>query len=408
MKILVLNAGSSSQKSCLYQITGNSLPENPLEPLWEANIDWNASRDFASMKIEANGKKQELQLNPRKRQEGMAKMLESLTDGDTKVLTELSEIEAVGHRVVHGGTEYSESVFLTPEVKEAIADLIILAPEHNPAHLEGIEAIEKVLENVPQIAVFDTAFHSRIPPEVATYPVPYDWLELGIRRYGFHGTSHKYCADKAAKISGKSLENLRLITCHLGNGCSLAAIKNGISINTTMGFTPLEGLMMGTRSGSIDAGILIFLIQNKYFDASELNLVLNKNSGLKGIFGESGDMREVLKARDAGNEKAKLAFDMYVHRLRCGIGEMVASLGGLDVLVFTAGVGENAAAVREETCKGLEFLGIKIDREKNNNSPKNTSISTEDSAVEVLVVHTQEDWAIASESWQLIMAARHF
>jgi acetate kinase len=401
MKILVLNAGSSSQKSCLYQITGNSLPENPLEPLWEANIDWTASRDFASMKIEANGKKQEVQLNPRKRQEGMAKMLETLTDGETKVLNQLSEIEAVGHRVVHGGTKYSSSVFLTAEVKEAIADLIPLAPNHNPAHLEGIEAIEKVLENVPQVAVFDTAFHSKMPPEVATYPVPYDWLELGIRRYGFHGTSHKYCSEKAAKILGKSLADLRIVTCHLGNGCSLAAIKNGISINTTMGFTPLEGLMMGTRSGSIDAGILIFLIENKYFDAGELNLVLNKKSGLKGIFGESGDMREVLKAKNAGNERAKLAFEMYVDRLRCGIGEMAASLGGLDVLVFTAGVGENAAEVRAETCKGLEFLGIKIDKESNNNSPRNASISTEDSAVEVLVVHTQEDWAIACECWQL-------
>ncbi|NEP44881.1 MAG: acetate kinase [Okeania sp. SIO2H7] len=401
MKILVLNAGSISQKSCLYEI-GNTLPENPLEPLWEANIDWTASWDTARMKIEANGKKQEIQLNPRKRQEGMTKMLETLTEGETKILNELSEIEIVGHRVVHGGTEYSESVFLTAEVKEAIADLIALAPNHNPAHLEGIEAIEKVLKDVPQIAVFDTAFHSKMPPEVATYPVPYDWLELGIRRYGFHGTSHKYCSRKAAKILGKSLEDLRIVTCHLGNGCSLAAVKNGISINTTMGFTPLEGLMMGTRSGSIDAGILIFLIENKYLDAGELNLVLNKKSGLKGIFGKSGDMREVLKARNGGNEKAKLALDMYVHKLRCGIGEMVASLEGLDVLVFTAGVGENSAVVREETCKGLEFFGIKIDKQKNNNYPKNSSISTKDSAVEVLVVHTQEDWAIACECWQLI------
>lgn len=402
MKILVLNAGSSSQKSCLYDITGNTVPENPLEPLWEASIDWTASRDFASMKVEANGVKQEIQLNPRKRQEGMAKMLETLRSGETKVLNQISEIEAVGHRVVHGGTEYSESVVITAEVKEAIADLIPLAPNHNPAHIEGIEAIEKILENVPQIAVFDTAFHSQIAPEVATYPVPYDWLDMGIRRYGFHGTSHKYCSDKAAKILGKCLEDLRIVTCHLGNGCSLAAVKNGISINTTMGFTPLEGLMMGTRSGSIDAGILIFLIENEYFDAGELNLVLNKKSGLKGIFGESGDMREVLKARDGGNEKAKLAFDMYVHRLRCGIGEMVASLGGLDVLVFTGGVGENAVAVREETCSGLEFLGVEIDREKNSASPKNAAVSTENSAVEVLVVRTQEDWAIASECWQLI------
>lgn len=402
MKILVLNAGSSSQKSCLYEITGNTLPENPQEPLWEASIDWTASRDFAWMIVEANGVKQEIKLNPRKRQEGMAKMLETLRSGETKVLNQISEIEAVGHRVVHGGTEYSESVSITAEVKEAIADLIPLAPNHNPAHIEGIEAIENILENVPQIAVFDTAFHSKIAPEVATYPVPYDWLELGIRRYGFHGTSHKYCSEKAAKILGKSLEDLRIVTCHLGNGCSLAAVKNGISINTTMGFTPLEGLMMGTRSGSIDAGILIFLIENKYFDAGELNLVLNKKSGLKGIFGESGDMREILKARDAGDEKAKLAFDMYVHRLRCAIGEMVASLGGLDVLVFTGGVGENAVAVREESCSGLEFLGIEIDREKNSASPKNAAISTENSAVEVLVVRTQEDWAIASECWQLI------
>lgn len=397
MKILVLNAGSSSQKSCLYEIPEKTLPQEPPEPLWEANIDWSGSTDFGTLKVKAKGIKLEFQLP--EREGAIAQMLETLSSVQTQVLQQLSEIDIVGHRVVHGGSEYTKATLITPEVKEAIARLVPLAPNHNPAHLEGIDAICEVLGNVPQVAVFDTAFHSQMPKAAVVYPIPYEWFERGIRRYGFHGTSHKYCAGRAAQILGKSLGELRLITCHLGNGCSLAAVKNGVSIDTTMGFTPLEGLMMGTRSGSIDPAIGIYLMRQYNYDADKLDKMLNKASGLKGIMGKSGDMRHVLQAIAAGDEQAQLAFDMYVHRLRGAIGSMVASLGGIDAIVFTAGVGEHAAAVREATCAGLEFLGLKLDKEKNLSSPKDTDIAKDDSAVRVLVVQTAEDWAIACECW---------
>ncbi|MGB3508889.1 MAG: acetate kinase [Microcoleaceae cyanobacterium] len=405
MKILVLNAGSSSQKSCLYEITGKTLPETSQKPLWEAAIDWTASNNYGLMEITANGVEKEVKLDLEKRQEAMAKMLESLTQGETKVIEKLSDINVVGHRVVHGGSDYSEATLITEKVKATIKNLIPLAPAHNPGHLEGIEAIEKVLGDVPQIAVFDTAFHNKMPKEAAIYPIPYEWFKKGIQRYGFHGTSHKYCSQKAAKILGKSLASLRIITCHLGNGASLAAVKNGISINTTMGFTPLEGLMMGNRSGSIDPAILIYLIQNHNLDAEKLNKMLNKESGLKGIFDKSGDMRQVINAMNEGDEKAKLAFNMFIHRLRSCIGEMLASLGGLDALVFTAGIGEHSTIVREKTCADFDFLGLKIDKEKNTKSAINTDISTPDAKVRVLVIHTEEDWAIASECWQKMSQA---
>lgn len=401
MKILVLNAGSSSHKSSLYEIVGNSLPDNPNKPLWEANIDWTENPDYGLMKVKGERTKLEVKLSPENRSEGLSQMLGTLADGETKVMDNLSEIDIVGHRVVHGGSEYSEATLITPEVKEAIAHLIPLAPSHNPANLQGIEAIESVLINVPQVAVFDTAFHSKMPKSVAVYPIPYQWFERGIRRYGFHGTSHKYCARKSAEILGKPLESLRLITCHLGNGCSLTAVRDGISINTTMGFTPLEGLMMGTRSGSIDPAILIYLMREHNFDPESLDKMLNKESGLKGILGESGDMRQILSGIEEKNEKALLAFDMYVHRLRANIGSMLASLGGLDALVFTAGVGERAVKVREAACTGWDFLGLKLDSQKNAASPGNCDIATSDSSVRILVVPTEEDWAIACECWQL-------
>ncbi|MBO1352114.1 MAG: acetate kinase [Hormoscilla sp. GUM202] len=394
MKILVLNAGSSSQKSCLYEIPEKTLPQQPTEPLWEANIDWSGSTDFGEMKVKAK-----LEVKLPGREGAIAQMLETLSSGKTRVLQQLSEIDIVGHRVVHGGAEYSQATLITPAVKEAIARLVPLAPSHNPAHLEGIEAIEKILGKVPQVAVFDTAFHSQMPKAAVVYPIPYEWFEQGIRRYGFHGTSHKYASGRAAQILRKPLAELRLITCHLGNGCSLTAVKNGVSIDTTMGFTPLEGLMMGTRSGSIDPAIVIYLMRKYNYDADKLDKMLNKASGLKGIMGKSGDMRHVLQAIGEGDEQAQLAFDMYVHRLRASIGSMVASLGGLEAIVFTAGVGENAAAVREATCAGLEFLGLKLDKEKNLSFPKDMDIATPDSAVRVLVVQTAEDWAIACECW---------
>jgi acetate kinase len=399
MKILILNAGSSTQKSCLYNID-DFLPSSPPKPLWEAKIDWNHHQGFAEIQIKtASGEKLEEELETQSRTAVISHMLDTLWQGKTKVIANLSQINIIGHRVVHGGQEYREPTIITPEVKVAIKRLSVLAPAHNPANLEGIEAIEKVLPDVPQIAVFDTAFHSDLPLAAAVYPIPYEWFEQGIRRYGFHGISHEYCAKRAAQLLGKELASLRLINCHLGNGCSLAAIRNGKSIDTTMGFTPLEGLMMGSRSGSIDPGILIHLLREG-LDPDKLDEMLNKASGLKGISGEGGDMRQILSAVIAGNSRAMLALDMYVHSLCKHIGGMLATLGGLDALVFTGGVGENVGEIRDRVAQAFAFLGLKVDSEKNNFSPVDEDIADADSLVRVLVVHTEEDWAIASECWK--------
>jgi acetate kinase len=403
MKILVLNAGSSSQKSCLYDITDATLPQEALKPLWEGKVNWTQDRGVAEIEVKtATGERLEESIYGDSRKAHLAYMLYTLSRGPTKVVSNLSEIDVVGHRVVHGGINYRNAVIITENVKKAIASLSNLAPAHNPAALDGIEAIEKSLGDVKQVAVFDTGFHSTLPDAAAIYPGPYDWVEQGVRRYGFHGISHQYCANRAAEILGRDVTDLRLITCHLGNGCSLAAIRDGRSIDTTMGFTPLDGLMMGSRCGSIDPGILIYLLRQSDYSAESLDYVLNKASGLRGISGVSSDLPQVLAAIEAGNYRAKLAWDIYVHRLRAGIGSMLASLGGLDGLVFTAGVGEKSPLIREAACEAWEFLGLKIDSEKNKQQPVDVDIAAPDSNVRVLVIHTQEDWAIAQQCWQLL------
>jgi acetate kinase len=400
MKILVLNAGSSSQKSCLYQL-GEELPDCPPKPLWEAKIDWTGKSGVADLKVETSqGTSLEEQMSLDERPKAIAYILNTLWRGSTQVIGQLNEIDIVGHRVVHGGQEYTKATVVTPDVKAAIKQLVALAPEHNPANLEGIEAIEQILAQVPQVVVFDTAFHSQLPLSAAIYPGPYEWFENGIRRYGFHGISHQYVASRASQLLGKDLASLRLITCHLGNGCSLAAVHKGICVDTTMGYTPLDGLMMGTRSGSVDPGILIQLMRQGN-DAETLNNILNKQSGLKGLSGVSGDMRQIQALIEQGQERAKLAFNVYIHRLRSHIGSMLASLGGLDALVFTGGVGENSALVRAAAVEAFEFLGLKLDKQKNNASPVDEDIAAVDSAIRVLVVHTEEDWAIAQECWKL-------
>ena len=399
MKILVLNAGSSSQKSCLYDLSDSTLPSHPPHPLWEATIDWTVAPDYGVMVVKANGEKHEIHLNADRKTEAIAKMLHTLIAGETQVIDQLAEIDIVGHRVVHGGVRYSQATLITPEVKAAIAELIPLAPSHNPAHLRGIEAVESLLPDCPQVAVFDTAFHSQMPEKAALYPIPYSWFEKGVRRYGFHGTSHHYCALRTAQLLGKPLESLKLITCHLGNGASLAAIANGISIDTTMGFTPLEGLMMGTRSGSIDPAIAVYLMREYQFNAEEIDRLLNKESGLKGLSGISADLRPILEEIDRGNSRATLAFEVYIHRLRRSLGAMLGSLGGLDALVFTAGVGENSALVRQKACTGWEFLGLELDNAKNEDSPVDVDIATAESTARIYVIHTEEDWAIARQCW---------
>lgn len=402
MKILVLNAGSSSQKSCLYDMTTTIPPLAP-QPLWEGKINWTQDKNHAEITVKtAIGATLQETIVSDSPQVQFAYLLSTLIHGATQVIDDLSVIDVVGHRVVHGGQEYKKAVIITEDVKQAIARLCNLAPAHNPAALAGIEAMEKSLGNIPQVAVFDTGFHSTLPDAAAIYPVPYNFAEKGIRRYGFHGISHQYCANRAAEILGQDLPSLRIITCHLGNGCSLAAIQNGCSIDTTMGFTPLDGLMMGSRSGSIDPGILIYLWQQYNYSSEELDNMLNKLSGLRGISGISSDLRDVIAAKEQGNKRAQLAWDMYVHRLRSGIGAMLASLAGLDVLVFTAGVGEKSAEIRLAACEPWGFLGLKIDLEKNQQQPVDIDIATFDSTVRVLVIETQEDWAIAQQCYKLL------
>lgn len=390
MLVLVLNAGSSSQKSCLYRL-GESIPNIAPEPLWSAHLDWK-SDESGILNIKSNGIKHQIEI--KQRDTGLSVLLDSLITGKTKVLQSFNEIDAVGHRVVHGGAQYSQATLITSEVKQAIEDLIPLAPNHNPAHLEGIKTIEQLLPQIPQVAVFDTAFHTTIPEAAKVYPLPYEWYEKGIRRYGFHGISHEYCANRTAQLLQKPLESLKIVTCHLGNGCSLAAIKDGICIDTTMGFSPLEGLMMGTRCGSIDPQIPLYMMQEYGLEVAEIDRIFNKESGLKGISGNA-DMRTIFKAIEDGNRQARLAIDIYIHRLKSAIGAMVSSLNGLDVLVFTAGVGENSSVVREATCGGLSYLGWQLDLAKNNSSPVDENIATENSSIPVLVIHTEEDWAIA-------------
>ena len=387
----------------MYEIADDHLPNEPPQPLWSGKVNWTQDRGVAEIEVKtATGAVLQESIYGDSRQAHVAYMLYSLSRGTTKVVGHLSEIDVVGHRVVHGGQQYRQSVVITEEVKKTIGNLSSLAPAHNPAALEGIEAIEQSLGDVTQVAVFDTGFHATLPEAAAIYPGPYEWVEQGIRRYGFHGISHQYCSHRAAQILQRDLASLRLITCHLGNGCSLAAVKNGNSIDTTMGFTPLDGLMMGSRSGSVDPGILIYLLRQSNYSAERLDYVLNKASGLRGISGVSSDLPQVIEAIAQGNYRAQLAWDMYVHHLRSGIGSMLPSLGGLDALVFTAGVGEKSAGIRQAACEAFGFLGLKIDPAKNQQQPIDEDIATPDSAVRVLVIRTQEDWAIAQQCWQLM------
>jgi acetate kinase len=393
MKILVLNGGSSSFKSSLFDVTGNEGSAAP-QPLWEARVDWEHHPGTAEIQIKSGGAAITRSVPVKAPLDSLDPLMEMLPHRD--------EIHVAGHRVVHGGRAFRESTRITPEVRAGIAEMASFAPEHNRLELEAIECMERILgPDAVQVAVFDTAFHASLPPPAYVYPGPYEWVGQGIRRYGFHGISHQYTSRRAAAILGKDLASLRMITCHLGNGCSLAAVRGGVSIDTTMGFTPLEGLMMGTRSGTIDPGIIIHLVRHRGYRAEELDRVLNKESGLRGVSGVSGDLRSVMEAMAGGDARAQLAFDVYVHRLRSEIGAMLASLGGLEALVFTAGVGENSPRVRAEAVEAFAFLGMKLDAAKNAQSAPDTDIAAQDSIVRVLVVHTQEEWEIARESFRV-------
>jgi acetate kinase len=400
MKILVLNSGSSSQKARLYDLKPPLL-DDPPEPLWDGKLEWREDRATLEARTVSGAVSREY-LPRGERSEATSKLLNELVSGKTRVLESLLEIDVVGHRIVNGGRSYNQPAVVTSEVKAAIEKMAVFAPLHNRVELQGIALIEKLCGSVPQVAVFDTAFHSSLSEAASTYPGPYAWTQKGIRKFGFHGINHQYCAGRAAKLLKGNLADLKFITCHLGNGCSLAAIRGGQSIDTTMGFTPLDGLMMGTRSGSVDPGILTYLMREENQDAKALDEMLNSRSGLLGISGISADMREIVAAMHGGNQRAQLAFDMFVHRLQAGIGSMLAALGGTDAMVFTGGIGENSAEVRAAACGHFTFLGLTLDSAKNAANLCDQDIASVESKVRVLVVGAQEDWAIARECWKLL------
>ncbi len=400
MKILVLNSGSSSQKSAVFDLEGPSDTATP--PVWQTKIEW--SESAALITTPGNGSQPEEERIPlerdarrRERREITRRMLEGIWSGPGAVVSSAEEIALVGHRIVHAGPHLRETAVITKETKLLIEKAEPFAPLHNQIELEGITLAQKIFPRAQQVAVFDTSFHRTLPLFAALYPGPYDWPEKGIIRYGFHGINHQYCAKRAARILHRDLNSLKIVTCHLGNGCSLAAIANGISVDTTMGFTPLDGLMMGTRSGAIDPAIVIYLARQYGMSPQEIDSILNHQSGLLGISGCSGDMREIVGQMKAGNARAQLAFEMFIHVLCKGIAAMAASLFGLDVLVFTAGIGENSAEVREAACEHLAFLGVKINRHRNASVKSDEDLSAPDSSVCILRIAAQEDWAIAQE-----------
>jgi acetate kinase len=401
MKILVLNSGSSSQKCALFEL-GPKPSVDPIPALWEGKLEWNGNQETATIKNSLGKKiRTEGEISPGGRQVGVEKLLEDLWTGPTALLKKASEVNAIGHRIVHGGPKLTQPSRVTAEVLEAIADVRSIAPLHNQAGLQGIDLSSKLFPGAPQIAVFDTGFHRSLPEEAKIYAGPYSWYEQGIRRYGFHGINHEYCAHRAAHMLGGELRSLKIITCHLGNGCSLAAIDGGKSIDTTMGFTPLEGLVMGTRGGSIDPGILVHLLGSGT-DLADLDETLNRGSGLLGVSGISNDMRDIVKAMNQGNARARLAFEIFIHRLCAGIAAMTASLSGVDVLVFTAGIGENSAEVRQAAGERLRFLGIGVDKTTNSSAQLDGEISAKDARVRVLVIRAQEDWAIAQQCERML------
>ena len=397
MKILVINAGSSSLKYQLIDTeTEAVLAKGLCERIGIENSKLNHTPN--------GGDKIVIEKDMKDHSDAIAMVLEALTDKEHGVIADMSEISAVGHRVVHGGELFSGSVIINEEVKAAMRECIPLAPLHNPANLIGIEACEKSMPGVPQVGVFDTAFHQTMPREAYMYALPYElYTENKIRRYGFHGTSHKYVSERTADILGKDIKDLKIITCHLGNGSSITAVDGGKSVATSMGLTPLAGVAMGTRCGSIDPAIIKFIADSKGLNLDEIDTLLNKESGVYGISGVSSDFRDLDAAAKEGNERAVLALDLFVYTVRKYIGQYAVQMGGVDVVVFTAGVGENDGKMRERITENLEFLGISVNKEKNASARGvECDVSADDSKVKVLVVPTNEELMIARETAQLL------
>jgi acetate kinase len=398
MKVLLLNAGSSSLKATLVESDDGKTIAAGL-------ADW-AGSVTRYRYTGPDGKVHSEDVSWKGHVRAVERFVSDLIESKPAALSDRSGLAAVGHRVVHGG-QFTSSVRITPEIRSRINALADLAPLHNPPSLETLAAAETELPGVPHVAVFDTAFHATLPPESRTYPVPAAWTrDWGIRRFGFHGLSHAYCTRRAAEMLGRPVEELRLVICHLGHGCSAAAVRGGRCVDTTMGFTPLEGLMMGTRSGSIDPSIVLHVQRRHGLTADEVEKALNRESGLLGVSGVSGDMRQVQAAARAGQEQARLALAVYAHRVRQAIGALAVTMGGVDAVVFTAGVGEHAAEIRESICTGLECLGLEVDSAANAACQPDADIARRASRSRVLVIATREDVTMLEEVIQALTAAQ--
>ncbi len=397
MKILVLNCGSSSIKYQLFDIeTKDVIAKGGIEKI-------GLEGSFIKFTL-PNGEKETITTAIPEHTTGVRLIIDLLTSEKYGVVKSIEEIDAVGHRMVHGGEKFSASTLLTDEVLETFEACNDLAPLHNPANLKGVNAVKEVAPEMPQVGVFDTAFHQTMPDYAYMYAVPYELYEkYGVRRYGFHGTSHRYITKRAFEMLGIPVEGSKIITCHIGNGGSCAAVKDGKSIDTSMGLTPLAGLMMGTRSGDIDPGAIPFIMEKMGLDAHGLSDLLNKKSGVAGISGVSSDMREVKAAAEAGNKRAELANTMYFYRIKKYIGEYAAAMGGVDVIIFAGGVGENQADCREAVLEGLEFMGVELDKEVNAKTRGVEAVlSTPDSKVKVLLIPTDEELMIASDTYEIV------
>ncbi|EHM39750.1 acetate/propionate family kinase [Anaeroglobus geminatus] len=395
MIVLVVNCGSSSLK---YQLVNMDNEEVMAKGLVEK-----ITLPDARLTHKWNGRKKEIVQPIPDHKVAVKLVLDLLTDPEAGVIKSMKEIDAVGHRVVHGGEEFASSTLITDEVMKALERCSAFAPLHNPPNIIGIKACRAIMPEVPQVGVFDTSFHQTMPPEAYMYGLPYElYKEDGIRRYGFHGTSHRYVADRIAEVMGVKKEDLRIISCHLGNGSSLAAIKGGRSIDTTMGFTPLAGMLMGTRCGDIDPAIVCTVMDKHNLSAQEMDTLMNKKSGVLGISGVSSDFRDLGEAAAAGNERARLALDMFHYQVRKLIGALAAAMGGVDVITFTAGVGENGIEDRVAICEGLEYMGAELDAERNNVRGKDALISTDDSACKVYVIPTNEEIMIARDTKDIV------
>ena len=397
MIILTLNCGSSSAKYQVYDWSEKDV--------LASGVVERVTQDGSVISHKAKGKDEFVKEQPcPTHKEAIELIIQTITDSATGVISDMKEIGAVGHRVVHGGDKFTKSVIVTPEVIEQFREIQDLAPLHNPANIMGIEAAQKVLPDVPHCAIMDTAWHQTMSDTAFMYAVPYELYEkYGVRRYGFHGTSHRYVSQRVCEYLGIKPEGTKIITCHIGNGASISAVVDGKCVDTSMGLTPLEGLMMGTRSGDIDGGAVTFIMEKEGLDATGVSNLLNKKSGVQGVSGVSSDMREICAAVDAGHPRATLALNMYEYRIRKYIGSYAAAMGGVDIILFTGGVGENQDNTREAACRGLEFMGVKIDTEKNKTvRGEEAIISTPDSKVKVVVIPTDEELMIATDTMNLL------